>query len=117
MSPKTPSEAIADGFRFKSVQFYIPIWLPLDSFIRSIPHVGPKILSFLPVPCANYLHLGLTRKQRIEWAIMDTYDQLGARYDMPKTLEEVQDMVDSSDNDTVEVFYGSNGVVANIGKI
>ncbi len=48
---------------------------------------------------------------------MDTYDQLGARYDMPKTLEEVQDMVDSSDNDTVEVFYGSNGVVANIGKI
>jgi hypothetical protein len=70
----------------------------------------------IPIPCWNYINQGLTDKQRLEWAIMDTFDALGAAYDFPKTLPEVQQMIEDDSNSSVEVFYGSNGVVANIVK-
>lgn len=47
---------------------------------------------------------------------MDTFDALGAMYDEPKTLEEIDAMVESAENLTKKVFYGSNGIVANITK-
>ena len=55
---------------------------------------------------------GFSYRTRLEWAIMDTFDALGARYDLPKTLEQVKTMV-QMDNAETEVFYGSNGIVAN----
>jgi SAM-dependent methyltransferase len=98
------------------IQAYIPLWLPIDSIIRRIPYFGPRLLALVPIPCWNYLHLGLTREQRREWAIMDTFDALAACYDYPKTIDEVQDMIVSAENAESEVFYGSNGVVANVRK-
>ena len=47
---------------------------------------------------------------------MDTFDALAAYYDYPKTINEVQEMIDSVENAEREVFYGSNGIVANILK-
>lgn len=47
---------------------------------------------------------------------MDTFDALGARYDRPKTLKQVERLVESRENESTEVFYGSNGIVANIAK-
>ncbi|MDB4459023.1 class I SAM-dependent methyltransferase [bacterium] len=97
----------------KLIRFYIPLWLWADTLIRSIPKIGPKLIAFLRIPCWNYLGIGLSRKQRLEWAIMDTFDALGAAYDEPKTLEEVSEMVNTTNAIESDVFYGSNGVVAN----
>ena len=45
---------------------------------------------------------------------MDTFDALGAKYDIPKTIEEVERMIRQVDQATeIEVFHGSNGIVAN----
>lgn len=99
---------------YKIVKTYIPLYLPIDTVIRKIPKFGTKLLALIPIPCWNYVDWNLTSKQRLEWAIMDTFDALGARYDSPKTLEEVAEMVASEENATAEVFYGSNGIVANI---
>jgi hypothetical protein len=74
------------------------------------------LLSVIPIPCWNPIGCGLSYQRCKEWAIMDTFDALGAKYDQPKTLEEVRRMVDSSENAEVEVFYGSNGIVANVTK-
>jgi SAM-dependent methyltransferase len=101
---------------YKIVKAYMPLYLPIDTFLRKIPKHGEDICALIPVPCWNYLDFGLNEKQRLEWAIMDTFDALGARYDFPKTLKEVEAMVRSDQNETCEVFYGSNGVVANIQK-
>jgi len=101
---------------FKIIRFYIPIYLPIDSVIRKIPKIGPLLAILIPIPCWNYIGSSLNEKQRLEWAIMDTFDALGATYDIPKTLEEVTEMVDSPENDQIEVFYGSNGIVANVVK-
>jgi len=98
------------------IKIYIPIWLPIDTLIRKIPRFGDRILAFMRVPCWNYLDMGLNYSQRKQWAILDTFDALAPAYDYPKTLDEVSKMVESDRNDKTEVFYGSNGVVANITK-
>jgi SAM-dependent methyltransferase len=101
------------------IEKYIPIWLPIDNLIRRIPIFGSRILSIIPIPCWNYIDKGLTKKQRKEWAIMDTFDALGAAYDKPFTrrgfknlLEKIQQKLEL--DFSIHVFHGSNGVVANI---
>ncbi len=98
------------------IRGYMPYWLPIDSLIRSIPKFGPAIVALLHIPCWNYIRQGFSYKERLEWAIMDTFDALGASYDIPKTLDEVKEMVDSLEIDKADIFYGSNGVVANLTK-
>jgi SAM-dependent methyltransferase len=97
------------------IRGYIPLWLPIDTFFRKIPIIS-NILSYIPIPCWNYIRMGLNYQQRKEWAVMDTFDALGARYDYPKTIDEVKAMIASDRNAYVELFYGSNGIVANIVK-
>jgi hypothetical protein len=98
------------------IKLYIPIWLPFDTLIRKIPRFGDRILAFMRIPCWNYLDMGLNYSQRKQWAILDTFDALAPAYDYPKTLDEVSKMIQSDRNDKTEVFYGSNGVVANVTK-
>ena len=103
-------------FLHKWIKFYIPIWLPIDTFLRKIPRFGNRMVALIPIPCWNYLNSGLSYKQRVQWAILDTFDALAPKYDFPKTREEVLKMVAAEDNKEADVFYGSNGVVANIIK-
>jgi hypothetical protein len=98
------------------VKFYIPLYLPLDTRIRMIPRIGSLLVALIPIPCWNYLGIGLTREQRRDWAILDTFDALGAAYDQPKTLQEVREMVASPENAETEVCHGGNGVVANVSR-
>jgi SAM-dependent methyltransferase len=97
----------------RTIRGYMPWWLPVDTAIRRIPGIGPKILAALRIPCWNYTRSGLTYEQRLEWAVLDTFDALSARYDLPRTLEEVRAMATLPELKDIEVFYGSNGVVAN----
>ncbi|WP_084184907.1 class I SAM-dependent methyltransferase [Desulfonatronum thiodismutans] len=105
------------GKLLKIIHFYIPLYLPIDTVIKKIPKIGERLSALIPIPCWNYLDIGLSKKQRLEWAIMDTFDALGARFDTPKTLEEVKEMVSLEGSCAVDVFYGSNGIVANSSKI
>ncbi len=108
------------------IRLYMPFWLPIDALIRVIPVLGPILLGVLRIPCWNYLDVlkdGLKNTsvpqalyEWYTWAVMDTFDALGAKYDFPKTEAEVRDMVGSVDADQVEVFFGSNGIVANARK-
>ncbi len=100
----------------KIIKAYIPLWLPFDTVIKRIPYVGDFLGALTCIPCWNYYYLPLGQKEKIEWAIMDTFDALGAFYDFPKTLEEVREMVSLDLSQNVDVFYGSNGVVANVQK-
>lgn len=99
------------------VRWYVPLWFPVDNLIRHIPKLGPAILALIPIPCWNYVGSGLTYAQRKEWAVLDTFDALSAAYDQPMTLEQITRLVCSAENSSASVFYGSNGIVANIEKI
>lgn len=102
----------------KIIETYMPYWLPVNTLIQHIPYFGPKIATLTMIPCWNYLRSGLTKKQRLEWAILDTFDALSSFYDVPRTLDEIREMMLGVQClKDVEVFYGSNGVVANAIKM
>jgi len=98
------------------IQAYMPLWLPIDTLLRRIPLIGYRLVAGLSIPCWNYLGFGLTYRQRLQWAILDTFDALAPLYDLPKTLPQVQKMIHRASNASEEVFLGSNGVVANVTK-
>lgn len=104
---------------YRLVSWYVPLWLPIDTLLKSvlfrIPRIGPMLAGLIPVPCWNHLRMGLSSRQRLEWAILNTYDALGARYDTPMTAPEVERMVAGPGRD-VRVSLGANGVVANVRK-
>lgn len=100
----------------KIIQGYVPYWLPIDTIFRHIPVIGPRLLALLHIPCWNYIHMGFTYRERLQWAIMDTFDALGAKYDIPRTIEEVRAMMQLEDCVDLDLFYGSNGIVANATK-
>ena len=120
------STKIPPSSLLRIIRIYMPLWLPIDTAIRLIPKIGPTLLGILRVPCWNYLNIlrnGLRTKpvhkaifEWYQWAVMDTFDALGAKYDYPKTIEQVRKMVSLEESEEIEVFYGSNGIVANVVK-
>ena len=68
------------------IKFYIPFYFPIDTFIKTkMPFLIGKLLRcLLPIPCVNYSNekdIPQEREKLIEWAIMDTFDALGAKYE------------------------------------
>ena len=98
------------------VRAYMPFWLPIDTWIRHLPGgLGGTILWRLPIPCWNYVdQFPLSKPDLLQWAIMDTVDALGARFDFPQTIESMKSMIDGTAATDAEVFYGSNGIVVNL---
>lgn len=96
------------------LRWYIPFWFPVDTCIKRIPRVGHWVAAHLRIPCWNYYGSGLTYRQCVEWAILDTFDALSAAHDQPKTLDEVRAMIALPENASEETSYGSNGIVANV---
>lgn len=98
----------------KIIKAYIPYYLSFDTLLKRLPLIGPMIAGCIPIPCWNYLDQGLSYEDRLEWAIMDTFDALGAMYDFPVSVEEMQEMCMDLEYSACEVFQGSNGVVVNM---
>jgi SAM-dependent methyltransferase len=103
-----PPEAL-----LRAVRLYVPRLLPFDTALKQSGSLGTLVAACLRLPCWNYHSLTLSAGQKVEWAVMDTFDALGARYDLPKTPQEVYELVSLPEAVAVEVFPGSNGVVAN----
>ncbi len=95
------------------VSAYVPYYLPFDTAIRKLGPFGTVLLGMIPIPCWNHCNLGLTNKQRKEWAIMDTFDALGARYDRQFSLQEIQDIATGIPGFCATAFYGGQGIICN----
>lgn len=81
----------------KIIKFYIPIYFPIDTFIKTkIPNIISKLIRIiLPIPCLNYTNkknIPQEKHKLIEWAIMDTFDALGAKYDKPLYFHELEEI-------------------------
>ncbi|MBI2453781.1 class I SAM-dependent methyltransferase [Candidatus Peregrinibacteria bacterium] len=93
------------------LKVFIPLWLPFDTVIKAVPLVRNYVGAV--VPCWNYFYTRLPLKQQIQWAIMDTFDALGAKYDIPVTLCDVERWFRKCGYKKYEVFEGGNGIVGN----
>ena len=70
----------------------MPVLFPLTEVVFRIPYAGRFFMFTIPV--ANYasertISRALTRRQRYEWAILDTFDMLSPEYDQPQTEADV----------------------------
>ena len=98
-------------FLFRIIHWYVPRWLPLDTFIKRIPFVGPAL--GMLIPCWNYSYLPLTKEQRVEWGVLDTFDALASEYDSPQTLETVEGWFRDAELENINVTPGGNGILGN----
>lgn len=96
---------------FKVLQWYIPKWLPIDTFIKKLPLVGPAL--GMIVPCWNYSALPLSKALQREWSVLDTFDALAPAYDFPQTVEAVRNWFERSRLEAIDVRPGGNGVLGN----
>lgn len=99
---------------FQFVRFYHQFWFPIDTLIRTKlpPTLYPKVLHHIGIPCFNYVHtIPLSYKQLKEWAILDTFDALGATYDKPVTQEEFRALGEQAQILNFEVALAFNGFV------
>ena len=88
---------IKPSLLLKIIKFYIPYYFTIDTFIKKkLPKFLSKILKILlPIPCVNYTdakNIPQEKSKLIEWAIMDTFDALGAKYDFPLNIQELNDI-------------------------
>ena len=94
------------------LKWYIPKWLPIDTAIKKIPVYRGNFGSV--IPCWNYFRRKeLSKEQLVTWAIMDTFDALAPKYDIPASLSEVRQWFKEAGFEDVEVRKGGNGVVGN----
>lgn len=99
---------------FQFVWLYHQFWFPIDTLIRTKlpPSLYPKVLHHIGIPCFNYVHtIPLSYKQLKEWAILDTFDALGATYDKPVTQEEFRALGEKAQILNFEVALAFNGFV------
>lgn len=67
----------------------MPVAFPITDVLFRIPVLG-RIFMFM-IPIANYVNeTALSRKQRYDWAILDTFDMLAPRFDKPQTEAEAE---------------------------
>lgn len=67
----------------------MPILFPITDVVFRIPLIGPYFMFAIPV--ANYVNEPtLSRRQRYDWAILDTFDMLSPQYDQPQTQSETE---------------------------
>jgi 2-polyprenyl-3-methyl-5-hydroxy-6-metoxy-1,4-benzoquinol methylase/uncharacterized protein YbaR (Trm112 family) len=68
----------------------MPVLFPITSVLFRLPLAG-RLFEFT-IPVANYVHeRSLTRRQRYDWAVLDTFDMLSPQYDQPRTQQEVEE--------------------------
>ena len=74
------------------IERIMPLAFPVTDMLFRIPTLG-NLFRFL-IPIANYVEKkDMTKKQRYEEAILDTFDMLSPRYDNPVSISRVIDIL------------------------
>ena len=112
------TKRISPSLLFKIIKFYIPIFFPIDTIIKTkLPNILSKIIRILlPIPCVNYTNkknIPQERKKLIEWAVMDTFDVLGAKYDNPLSSDELTNIAKELGLNNYEVKKGDPVIILN----
>lgn len=99
------------------ISWYIPRWIRVDDWLgRWRPDIQNRIASV--VPCWNYSGIyPLTYEKRVEWAILDTYDALAARYDKPFTMLGFAKLLNQIEGIRFSIKRGGIGLEANIERL
>ncbi len=88
---------------FSLVKTVAPFLLTLSRIMGWIPFLGRFLKRLIPV--ANYEGVyPLSKKQLLEWAILDTFDWLAPRYDQPQTPIILREWMEEAGLEQIQVF-------------
>jgi SAM-dependent methyltransferase len=90
---------------------FIPLWLPIETVIKRI-RILDRFLGSI-IPCWNYFYTDLSKEQKVQWAIMDTFAALSPAFDKPASVRSVKRWFRDAGLHEVIVRKGGNGVVGN----
>ena len=96
------------------VWVYVPLWLPFDTLLRRVPVVGKYLASV--IPCFNWFNPRKPTWEGVERTVLDTFDALSAKYDLPQTHETAARWCRECGLVDVDIFEGANGLVINARK-
>jgi 2-polyprenyl-3-methyl-5-hydroxy-6-metoxy-1,4-benzoquinol methylase/uncharacterized protein YbaR (Trm112 family) len=72
------------------IKTIMPVFFPLTNVLFKVPLAGRFFMFAIPI--ANYVNEPtLTKQQRYDWAVLDTFDMLSPQYDQPRTQREVEE--------------------------
>jgi len=95
----------------KVVERIVLVLLPVKIFLRKIPLIGRYVSYLIPVASLELLPQ-LTKEQRLELSILDTFDMISPRYDTPQRINDVRDWFVEAGLTDIEIKYGPNGINA-----
>lgn len=94
---------ISQARLFPLVQFLVKLLLPVSRVTGRIPLIGAKLKYAIPV--VNYEGVfPLSNEQLREWAVLDTFDMLGAAHDHPQSARTLRKWLLDAGLERVEVF-------------
>lgn len=77
---------------YRFISWYVPKLLPLSRALCRLPYGAALNDRVLPVANRDFVD-GLSEQERLEWAILDTYDWYNPRYDKPQRWADVEDVM------------------------
>ena len=96
----------------KLVKWYVPKWFPISTLLFKIPFIGRTLgLQLIPILNYTYLYPELSKKELIEWAILDTFDMLSPAYDNPQSLKTLRKWATDANLKILFCGEGVNGYV------
>lgn len=79
-----------DEMLLKYIRAIMPVAFPVTDVLFRIPYLN-RVFKFM-IPVANYVEKkDLSRRQRYEWAVLDTFDMLSPAFDQPQTDAETKE--------------------------
>jgi SAM-dependent methyltransferase len=99
------------------VAWYIPRWLRIDDWMgEHYPTLQARLATV--IPCWNYRNIYPFSDDKLtEWAVLDTYDALGAKYDYPLSRIELAALLEAIPNIEYSIKMGGNGWEVNLVKL
>ena len=98
------------------VAWYIPKWIKVDDWLgRHSKQIQQYVATW--IPCYNYRGIyKLDDKALVEWAILDTYDALGAYYDKPFSRVDLAKFLSGVPGISYSIKRGGIGLEVSIAK-
>lgn len=96
----------------KTIRMLAPRLLPVSSALLRLPRGGRLLSRMIPVADYSRAFPQFSREQLLEWAVMDTFDNLAPAYDQPQTLEAVRSWFEEAG---LEILYCGPGGVGYVG--
>jgi SAM-dependent methyltransferase len=107
---------IKPSLLYKIIKFYVKFTWPLTRLLNKIPFIGPRIIFLMCI--IDHTNKDIDYKgQKIkndkllkDWAILNTFDLLSARYENNQKKSEVRKMAQEAKLKNIKIFYGPNGI-------